>query len=143
LDRDGAKIASSINSRTFTILRRFLLFLLFAHASVAMADAYRCLDGGRVVISNKPCVATKVVQSDNPPAHSVNQASNDLDRQKAYLQQRAVENRKDQIAMQRHAQEVDRMYPDTGELVKPASSSSVYKGCGFGGSCPQTITVRR
>lgn len=113
---------------------------LFSLAS--MADAYRCNEGGKVVITNTPCETSRVSRSDHPPAESVYQAQSDLERQRGYLVQRSSEQREDRRAFQRHADEVDKMYPQVPETVVSSSGITI-RGCGNGGSCPTTTTRTR
>ncbi|MCG2577597.1 hypothetical protein LZ012_11395 [Dechloromonas sp. XY25] len=120
-----------------------LLLLLSMTASASMADAYRCIEGGKVTISNVPCVASKVVRSDNPSPEAISDVMRENARQEAYLAQREKQHRDDQAAMQRHAAEVARMYPQTPEPVKPSSPGISFGGCGLGGSCPTTSTRSR
>lgn len=120
-----------------------LLVLLSVASSTSIADAYRCVENGRVTISNTPCVASKVVRSDNPSAEFISDATQENARQQAYLEQRQKQKRDDHAAMQRHAAEVARMYPDTPEPVKPSSPGISFGGCGFGGSCSTTSTRSR
>ena len=120
-----------------------LAFLLLAlQTSVAIADAYRCTESGRVVISNSPCAASRVARDDNPSAAAYNQAQNDLARQRAYLEGREVEKQQDARTANHIAREVDRMYPVTNEPAQP-SQSIQFRGCGLGGSCPTTTTRSR
>jgi len=125
------------------MLSRGFLIIFGLYSSTALADAYRCNEGGKVFITNIPCVSTKVIQSDNPSSESVYQAKRDLDRQRAYLAQRSADQREDRRAIQRHMEEVDRMYPARPEPVQTLSPSISFPGCGLGGSCPTSRTTRR
>lgn len=123
------------------LFRGFLILFGF-YSSLVMADAYRCVEKGKVTISNSPCFSTKVVQSDNPPSESVYQAQSDLDRQRGYLVGREGEKRQDAIAARRSAMEVDAMYPDRKEVEKPMQDIP-RRWCGNGGSCSTSRTISR
>lgn len=124
------------------LFRGFLIIVSF-YSSLAMADAYRCNEGGKVVITNSPCVATKVIQSDNPSSESVYRAQRDIERQRGYLSRRSADQQADNRAAQRHAQEVDRMYPVRPEPVQTLSPGISFPGCGLGGSCSTSRTTSR
>jgi len=125
------------------MLSRGFLIIFGLYSSTTLADAYRCNEGGKVVITNSPCVATKVIQSDNPSSESVYQAQRDLERQRGYLAQRSADHQADRRAVQRHMEEVDRMYPARPEPVQTLSPSLSFPSCGLGGSCPTSRTSRR
>lgn len=125
------------------MLFRGFLIIFGLYSSVGMADAYRCVEGGKVVISNIPCVATRVIQSDNPSSESVYQANRDLERQRGYLAQRSADQREYRRSAQLQAEEFDRMYPVKPEPVKSSSTGITFPGCGFGGSCSTSRTTRR
>lgn len=125
------------------MLPRALFVLLSVVSSSTFADAYRCIENGRVMISNMPCPASKVVRAEAPTSSAIDQANQENARQRAYLDQRERQHRNDQVAVQRHIAEVDRMYPNRPEPVPPSSSSPTLRGCGFGGSCPSTVTRSR
>lgn len=122
---------------------RYLALLLVLHSSFSVADAYRCVENGKVFISNHPCAASRVVRSETISPNAALEAHQENARQRAYLDQREQQKRNDQIAVHRHMNEVDRMYPNRPEPVPPSSAGVTFRSCGLGGSCPTTRTVTR
>lgn len=122
---------------------RYLVLLLAFYSSFSGADAYRCIENGKVVISSYPCAASKVVRSEAIPQNSAWEANRETARQQAYLSQREVQKRNDDQAVLRQQRAVEIMYPATPEPVKPSSPGISFGSCGLGGSCSTTKTISR
>lgn len=122
---------------------RYFVWLLCFPAAVSYADAYRCMENGKVVISNYPCAATKVVRAHDVPQNSAWEANQETARQRSYLAQREVQKRNDDQAVLRQQRAVEIMYPATPEPVKPSSSGISFGSCGLGGSCSTTRIISR